>query len=697
MIGKHAPRAAVIAGAVGMLLIAEAIMIWRSATVLILITAGVWMALPGVRLARQLFGASDPAHIAAWLAGPALGLGLSVFGTFLWLAAGVQGWFCLVLGPALTWGLAWVFSRRGFPTLKLPAFAARDISVAALLVSLVPLITWAPYDHVREPVSNGEAYRAYFTADFVWGMTVTGELAKGQVPPANPFLREQPLHYYWMAHFLSGATYRNVTGWGVPIEAVLLVNGLAFGVAFLLFMYFLVRTVGASPGIGAVAVACGFCANSYEGADLIRAVITHGMPWSELTNTNVDAVTRWFYKGMAVDGLQRLLLYQPHHLTGYVFALAALWLVGLAADVATIGVALGAGVLLALALLFSTFGALIVGVAVGLLYVLRLAQQHAMSRAWQCGILGAGPVVVGVALTSILGYTDTRYGSLLQVGLNPLAAHNPLRVWILSFGPLLFGAVAASTSRAWLLRAGAAPAALASAAVLFYFFTNVPDSGDVWVGWRAGHMLLIAFAAMSGAWLTWVWRLRKWRMAVAVLLFVIIVPAVPTVALDVYNAQDITNRTEAAGFPWTTVITPAEREALEWVRHNTPPEAVVQVDPDARGSAHWSFIGAFAERRMIAGLPIAMTPLQPYRRASDDLKWGVFKTTQVRDCHATARSLGIDYLFIGLPERHWYRPTIIRLRSDPALFPVVFENKEVTILRVASIDPTPVATRRLLR
>jgi len=72
---------------------------------------------------------------------------------------------------------------------------------------------------------------------------------------------------------------------------------------------------------------------------------------------NIDAVTRWFYQGMPVDGLQRLLLYQPHHLTGYVMGLAALWLVGFAEDVTETAVALWAGILLGAAFLFSTFSA----------------------------------------------------------------------------------------------------------------------------------------------------------------------------------------------------------------------------------------------------------------------------------------------------------------------------------------------------
>jgi len=658
-----------------------------------LVGAGLWMAAPGVLLTRRFFGAYDQSGIGALLIGPALGFGFSVFGVFLVWAAGIQNWLALLLGPALTWSIALLVGRSGGPRLRLPSFDRRDLVAATLLLFLVPLVTWAPYDHVREPVADGEAYRAYFTADFIWAMTVTAELAKGDVPPGNPFLRERPLNYYWMAHFLSGALYRNVAAWDVPAEAVILVTGLLFGLAFVVFMYALVRMAGAGPVAGVLAVACGFVANSYEGADMIRAIVQHGAPWSELITVNIDAVTRWFYKGMAVDGLQRLLLYQPHHLTGYALALSALWLVGFAEDVTESAVALGAGILLALALLFSTFGALIVGVAVSLLYAVRLVQQRALATAWQCAVLGAVPVGVGVAITSTLGYTDARHGSLLQFGLNPVAATNMTRVWIMSFGPLLFGGIAALSRWRWALHDGAAPTALVIAATAFYFLTNVPDSGNVWVGWRSGHMLLFAFSAMAAAWLSWAWRHRRLRPVTAIVVIALVVPAIPTVAIDVFNAQDITNREEGPGFPWTLVITPGERQALDWVRTSTPLDAVVQTDPTARGATHWSYIGAFAERRMIAGLPLAMTPLRPYEEASAVLYSGVFTAASADDAHVMAGVLGIDYLFIGRVERRAYPQAVAAMSRTPDLFPMVFKNEAVTIFRVAPVDASVPANR----
>nr|MBA3271833.1 hypothetical protein [Acidobacteriota bacterium] len=108
---------------------------------------------------------------------------------------------------------------------------------------------------------------------------------------------------------------------------------------------------------------------------------------------------------------------------------------------------------------------------------------------------------------------------------------------------------------------------------------------------------------------------------------------------------------------------------------------------------HWSYIGAFAERRMIAGLPLAMTPLRPYEDASAVLYSGVFTAASADDAHVVAGVLGIDYLFIGRVERRAYPQAVGAMSRTPDLFPMVFKNEAVTIFRVAPVDASVPANR----
>lgn len=650
---------------------------------LVLLSCIIWMILPGVFVVDRVLRPQSSDRVAAWIFGPALGLGISVTGLLGWWALGVQNWLALVLAPAPTWLLVWIAGRFGGPTLRLPLFGPRDVTAVGIALLVVPLVTFVPYDKVREPTEDGEAYRAYFTADFVWAMSVAGELAKGDMPPANPFLKDEPLHYYWMSHLLSAGIYRNVRDWGVSAEQVILVDGMAFGFVFVAFFYGLARASGGSPAFAALAVVIAFLANSYEAID--RILVLRGMHQSidNLRVVNIDAVTRWFYAGMPVDGLQRMLLYQPHHLAGYMLGLAGLWLVGCAVDVTETSVALWTGILVGLALLFSTFTAIILGLAIGLVYAARLLALGNWQAMWQCAVLGVVPLLVAVALAGVLGYTDPNHGSLLLFGPNRVAFHRWPFLLLLSFGPLLFAGIVGMLRLEWIKREGAAAAALVVAAFAFYFLVDVPDMGGVWVGWRSGHLIFIGLTAMAAAALTAAWQHRALRAPVLALVVLLVVPAAPTVAIDVYNAQDIDNRALGATFPWTLIVTPGERAALDWIRRSTPVDAIVQVEPRARHSGTWAFVPAFAERRMAAGLPGAMIPLLPYSLATDNVTFGIFRAGRAEDAWNMAHFMGIQYLFVGAPERERYQTTIDTWNADPAHFKPAFRNADVTVYEVA--------------
>src|SRR5262245_47932963 len=94
-------------------LAAEVLVLGSRGGMVALAAAPLWMALPGVVLVRAVLGTHDRSHVGAWLIGPALGIGASVFGVFLLWAAHVQSWLAIVAGPALTWGLALASRRLG--------------------------------------------------------------------------------------------------------------------------------------------------------------------------------------------------------------------------------------------------------------------------------------------------------------------------------------------------------------------------------------------------------------------------------------------------------------------------------------------------------------------------------------------------------------------------------------------------------
>jgi hypothetical protein len=159
---------------------------------------------------------------------------------------------------------------------------------------------------------------------------------------------------------------------------------------------------------------------------------------------------------------------------------------------------------------------------------------------------------------------------------------------------------------------------------------------------------------------------------------VLALAALPTVLIDAYNTQDVSNRMEVALGRWTLVLEPDELAALQWIRRFTPPSAIVQVAPEPRDPATWSYIPAFAERRMAGGLPISMVPLTKYQRVSRSLS-EMFAASTPDAIYAAAAAHRIDYLFVGPPERSAYPALEEHLDARPDLFRRVFHEGRIAI------------------
>ena len=181
-----------------------------------------------------------------WLAplafGPLLGqaLGSAVL-TLLWVAGGRGPWL-MVAAPVVVAVLAWP-ARRLAGRWRLPFTEPSDALALLMLLLLVPLVVGLPFAHVGEISADGQDYRAYFTADYVWRRAVVVELAKGDVLPINPYFKGDALHYYWMPHVLSAVQYRLVDTWAT-LDELLLIRSVSIDAVLIAFLYGMGRTFG---------------------------------------------------------------------------------------------------------------------------------------------------------------------------------------------------------------------------------------------------------------------------------------------------------------------------------------------------------------------------------------------------------------------------------------------------------------------
>ncbi len=631
-------------------------------------------AAPGVPLGLRLFGRQP----LGWIAGLAIGYTASCIAFWGVLAGGIASGSAFAAVWAAEFTALWLAARFWPWPPTVAAWTRRDTAIFTAVVLIAPLLMAAPYFNLgRADASGTRYYRAYFTADFVWHVALTSELGRFEMPPRNPYMASEPLHYYWTYFLVPAAITATGPAAVSDVERALEVNAVCTATILMASIFLLAWSAGAGSVAAAIAVLLVVLAASAEGVIAIWELAVRGTPLVKLRDLNIDAITAWKHHGLRIDGVHRTMLYTPQH--GLSCALALLGLVPVAQRGlgAPTGVVVATGLLLGLSTAVNPF----LGAAFSLIYGLFIAADALRSRHFGTAPLrhvwAAVPPAVAVVWGMVNGM-GSGAGGALTFGLAGFARNAPILTLLMSLGPVLLPALVAFVPDR---RLPTRPVMLAGCGLavglgLLYF---VMLSEKSWVGFRAGQILLVMLtvplANVVGRLLV-SRRVAAWTLAVAVLAI-----GAPTVLIDLHNASDIGNRSMGPGFPWTLTVSPAQQEALAWVRTNTPDTAIVQMDPLVRGRGHWSFIPTFAQRRMAAGLPISLLPDPAYRDRSREVR-AMFRSSDPARAHDIARELRIDYLWVDDNERRAYQSGIATIDAATGYFKPVFRNSEVAIYQV---------------
>ncbi|MBK5298440.1 MAG: hypothetical protein JJE40_14910 [Vicinamibacteria bacterium] len=637
-------------------------------------------AAPGVLLGRSMAGR----HAFGLVAGLAIGYTTSCLVVWALIATGWMSPRALSLALAAEVAALWLVSRSiARPVLDLPPWTPRDRAALAATLLLVPLLMAAPYRNLGAANADGtKHYRAYFTADFVWHAALTAELSRFEMPPRNPYMARESLHYYW-TYFLVPAA---VSSAGPPmardVEAALKVNAIATATVLIAAFFLLAWSARGGAVPAALAVLLVVVAASAEGAIAIKDLLQRGAPLAALRDINVDAITAWKYNGLRIDGVHRTMFYTPQHGLSCALGLLALVPAALSGATGRLGAIAVSGLLLGLAATLNPF----LGAAFSLIYGLAIFTDAVRIRASIAQVLrhsvAAVPPVVAV-LWGTLNAMGDGAGDALTIGWAGHARHAPIVTLLMSLGPVLVPALAGLVPGR---RLPTPPVIVAMCGLVvglgLLYFVVLSDAS--WVGFRAGQILLAVLTIPLARVLATISdrsHAAMGRGLAAALVAGILALGAPTVVADTRNASDIANLSQGPGFPWTLTVTRGQQDALAWVKQHTPPTAIVQMDALARGRGHWSFIPTFAGRRMAAGLPISLLPRPEYQRMSGQVRT-IFDSRDPAIAHQGARRMGIDYLWVDAVERRAYPKGAEILATSPGYFTPVFDNGEVRIYRV---------------
>jgi hypothetical protein len=634
--------------------------------------------LPGLRVGFALFGR---AHAGGWIAGVLIGYVLAAVAVWAVIAAHVASAPGFLVAWAFVAVIVWlILSPIRSPLVPLPAWTPAATTSLLLVLVLTLAIAVPPWANVGRADSSGNRYyRAYFTADFVWHMALTAEIAKFSMPPRNPYLSPKPIHYYW-TYFLVPAA---ITATGPPglrdVERCLKLNAIVTGLLLMSALFLAAWTAIPRAGPAGIAVALALVASSAEGIAAIAGLWWTGRPFSELRNINIDAVSNWALGSYRIDGLQRCLWYVPQHSMGYALGLIALAAAAAAGSRATnaaitlVGVALGSSVAcnpLVGGIFAMAYGAAVIIDALGRPAPVPAILRHAIA---------AVPVAAAIAWC-VTNQMVEGAGAALEFGFSGQSRHHPLLALMVSLGPVLMLAAAGLwPDRRIPLRALLPYAILAALSLALLYLVRL--SVDLsWVGFRAGHLILVALPPLGARFIAVFWDRGRHMLAAAAIVLVLVAGA-PTVVIDEYNAWDIHNLVVSpGGFPWTIVVSPEQQAAFHWIREHTAPDDIVQMDPIERGRATWSLIPTFAERRMAAGLPISLMSTAEYDERSAHIH-AMYAATDPAEASRIASALRLDYIYADEVERSAHAATT-KFDSSPQYFEPVFRNGTVGVYRV---------------
>jgi len=628
---------------------------------------------PGLPIGFALFGRNHP---AGWIAGIAIGYAMAVLVIWMVIAAGRASSVAFVIALAATGIVSWMLLPRDEPVVEPPPWSGgATVSLAAVLLITVALAAPPLAAVGSRDASGNKRYRAYFTADFVWHTAMTAELTRFALPPRNPYLAPQPIHYYW-GYFLVPAAIAEAGPLPLrDVERCLKLNALITGLLLVGALFLAAfAAVGHAAAAGA-ATALVLCADSLEGLYGLWRLWERHEPLSHVRDLNIDALTAWYLNGHRIDGLPRCLWYVPQHSMAYLLGLIALTGTALAGGSASLAAILIAGVALGGATLFNPFVggmfALVWGSAVT---IDAFRQRTDVARRLLRHAIAAIPVLLAVAWCVANRMVDGA-GGALEIGLNDTSRHAPLATLMLSFGPALVAGVAGISATAGPRRLVLPAVVLAALSFFLMYFVRLNVDHE-WVPFRAGQMLLLALAILAARWFAAPQRTvsRGAVICAGVLLFAL---GAPTTAIDAYNARDVWNVHAGPGFRWTLVLSPDQQEAFEWIHRSTARQAIVQMEPTVREREAWSLIPSFAQRHMAAGLPISLLRTPEYRERSNQVRT-LYDCEDPQEASRLAHHLHIRYLYVDATDRAAH-PRVAKFDSSPQYFVPVFRRGDVGV------------------
>lgn len=679
--------------------------------------------LPGLPLGLWLCGKNIKKHpeavIYGFLLGHFLSSGVAVCLIYLF------GFSFLSLGFFISLAVGWLMisfkylRRVGVDSvsgkLSFKAWDYRTYILFFLLLLVALTLTFEPFANLGKRTIYGYAYRKYFPGDFLKQVAMTAELAKGEIPPQNPWFAGEKLHYYWW-YFILPASFHRFIEINISIKTLLVLSTLITNGLFLFLMFSTLRLFTSGQMAPFLVTLIGIVAHSYEGSYLWWELQRPLKGFLEQARAyNVDGLTRWFWGHPQMDGFFRSLLYSPPHLQALTFLLAAISVLRLHNVLGNLSLSLITGLMVGASVGYSVFVGLIVALWYGLYLGIQVIlskefKRHLLSFFLSIGFVGFW-IALFYGLEMFVRNPDT--GLVLYTG-KALKEYGPL-VFLMNYGPpSIFGV-------------------LGILLVLKRFYTlvksprgKVEDQGSIEghhlpfscfypqssifglllllllavtlvstvalegfpsdVGLKLGLVILLTLLVFSAISLEFLHQ-KLFPPVFYLLIILICAPALVTVIVDWSNSSDIYNTFQ------TLYVSPEKMEAATWIKTHVPENAIVQ-SSSPEFQSPFTLVPVLGERRTAVGdkffARIFQIPQTAVDRRKRDIRQ-LFETDNLTTTLELLKEYQIGYIYVGGEEKSSYPFGVLKFYRFPNLFEKVYGNSKVDIFKVLPYEPELVA------
>lgn len=628
--------------------------------------------------------------------GSAVGMGTSCL--FVTLSVFMFGWhigLTLIFILLLTMVLAGVGLKKGRNSeklLNLPDWTYQHYAILFSAILVVLLALWLPFVNTGVLTDKGFAYTWLIGHDFLWRVSVAFSVARGLPAECFDYANEM-MNYYVLFYSLPAYAY-NLLEAKASMESIMLITQILLSIYFVSIFFAVIRSIYKKTLSIFIIMITGFFTYSYIWT---FAVFQKLLIFVQNTHPTIFAdimAIKWMPEIVESSShshtFYRFFLVQPHVLIALSLFLLCILILIVYSRQSSIKIYLFMGFLTGTICGFEmSIGLISTAIILSFFSIRALLQGHIRIPNLKRAFLFLFGLVIAVTLLTPLGmynkelrpegtakvfseYSNRNVKNILTAPIYIPMEYGPAA--ILSF----VGLWALLKRRK--LQVVVFPITMLFV-TLFFFMITSKITGPI----KLMRFLPIAFPLVLGYLIdnsVFSFSNQRHRMAILALLTL----AIPSYFNDIIIGSNVKN------YHNTLYVNTDYMAAVDWLKNNTDPNAVVQGLPEYRTEKtnrlkgfnyEYSLISCFADRKAFLGRIIFATRLFPARkkeiRERFEMIQQIFKSKTIESAADLMKIAGIDYIYVGDAERKKYPVGCRKFESHNNFFKTVYSNDSVVV------------------